>query len=146
MPGTKSYAVNSLNQYVTAGAAALGYDANGSLNSDGSSTYVYDAENRLVSVTGGTSVSLTYDPLGRLWQYSGPQSGTLRFVYDGDKLAIEYNGSGVVQRTHGFGPGVDEPLVSYELTTPMRRFYHADHQGSIVAVADETGNALNIDK
>jgi RHS repeat-associated protein len=145
--GTKNYTINGLNQYQTAGAAAFAYDANGNLNWDGSNTYRYDAENRLVSVTGGTNVSLAYDPLGRLWQYAGPQSGTLRFVYDRDQLTLEYDASGNVQRTYGYGPGGDEPLVWYEATSaPMRRFIHSDHQGSAVAVTDEVGNSLAVDK
>jgi RHS repeat-associated protein len=147
LQGTKNYAVNGLNQYLTNGSAAFGYDANGNLSSDGTNSYVYDAENRLVSVTGGTNVTLSYDPLGRLWQYSGPLSGTLRFVYDGDRLTEEFNTSAVMQRAYVHGPGEDEPLVWFEFTGgAMRRFLHADHEGSIVAVADETGNALAIDK
>jgi YD repeat-containing protein len=33
---------------------------------DGSNTYVYDAENRLVGVTGSRTANLVYDPFGRL--------------------------------------------------------------------------------
>ena len=63
------YAVNGLNQYTTVGAASPTYDANGNLISDGTNTYVYDAENRLVSATtAGVTATLTYDPMGRLWQ------------------------------------------------------------------------------
>ena len=47
----RSYAVNGLNQYTAAGPATFAYDANGNLRSDGSNSYVYDAENRLVSAT-----------------------------------------------------------------------------------------------
>jgi YD repeat-containing protein len=64
--GTKAYAVNGLNQYTSAAGVAFAYDANGNLSSDGTNIYKYDAENRLVSVTGGVSVTLSYDPLGRL--------------------------------------------------------------------------------
>jgi RHS repeat-associated protein len=145
VPGTKSYITNGLNQYSQAGPYPLQYDANGNLVSDSWSIYKYDAENRLVSVTGGASVTLEYDPLGRLWRYT-PATGAQEFVYDGDRLTVEYL-NGVVQRTHVFGPGADEPLLTYEATSaPMRRYLHADHQGSIVAVADENGNAIAIDK
>jgi YD repeat-containing protein len=67
---------------------AYAYDANGNLTSDGVNTYVYDAENRLVSRSGG--VTLAYDPNGRLWQVSAP-SGTTRFLCDGDKPIREYD-------------------------------------------------------
>jgi RHS repeat-associated protein len=144
--GTKTYVTNGLNQYQQAGTTAFQYDANGNLSFDGTRTYKYDAENRLVSVTGDISVSLAYDPLGRLWQYSGPISGTLRFLYDGDRLTQELDGAGTPQASHLFGPGVDEPLVWYQFAGGFsRRFLHADHQGSIVGLTDETGNTLHID-
>ncbi len=97
--GTKAYAVNGLNQYTSAAGVAFAYDANGNLSFDGTNTYKYDAENRLVSVTGGTGVTLSYDPMGRLWQYAAPSgSGTVRFLYDGDQLTEEENTSGALLR------------------------------------------------
>jgi len=62
-PKPRTYTVNGLNQYLSAGAATFGYDGNGNLTSDGSSAYVYDVENRLVSASGATSAALRYDPL-----------------------------------------------------------------------------------
>jgi RHS repeat-associated protein len=48
-------------------------------------------------------------------------------------------------RLYAWGPGVDEPLVWYETTGgPVRRFLHADHQGSVIAVTDDAGNPLSI--
>jgi YD repeat-containing protein len=70
----RPYSVNGLNQYTAAGGASFTYDANGNLTSDGTNSYVYDAENRLVSRSGG--VSLSYDPAGRLWQVAAP-TGTM---------------------------------------------------------------------
>ena len=64
--------------------------ANGNLTGDGSSTYLYDVENRLVSAGGGSSASLRYDPLGRLYETSGGAAGITRFLYDGDELVAEY--------------------------------------------------------
>jgi YD repeat-containing protein len=109
----RAYAVNGLNQYTQIsgdGAATLSHDANGNLTSDGASSFVYDAENRLVRASGATSATLAYDPLGRLWQVSGG-SGTTRFVYDGDRLVAEYNASGAILHRYVHGPGVDEPVV-----------------------------------
>ncbi len=70
---SRTYAVNGLNQYsasTNAGQApvAFAYDSNGNLVSDGPSSFVYDVENRLVSASGGRTATLTWDPLGRLWQ------------------------------------------------------------------------------
>jgi uncharacterized protein RhaS with RHS repeats len=102
----RNYAVNAcperrrrrrrrgLNQYSTAGSASFTYDANGNLTSDASNSYIYDPENRLVSVTGGHTANLVYDPLGRLQQIDNGAGTTTKFVYDGDALVDEYDGSG----------------------------------------------------
>jgi RHS repeat-associated protein len=139
---SRSYSVNGLNQYTSAGTATFAYDANGNLTSDGTDSYVYDAENRLVSRSGG--VTLSYDPDGRLWQVSAP-SGTTRFLYDGDRLVEEMSGTGQPQRGYIHGPGTDEPLLwSQFVGTVANNYLHADHQGSIVAVVDEAGNPVPI--
>ena len=108
----KSYVVNGRNQYTQVGGTTHSWDANGNLTGDGATTFGYDTENRLVSASGAKTGSLSYDPLGRLYQVTSGAT-TTRFVYDGDRLIAEYNGSGTLQR----------------------RYLHADHQGSIVAVA-----------
>jgi RHS repeat-associated protein len=89
--------------------------------------------------------TLAYGPLGRLWQVTSP-TGTTRFLYDGDKLAIEYDGAGTVLRVYDHGTGLDEPLVWYEAVPGgvSRRYLHADHQGSIIAVADQNGNPIAV--
>jgi RHS repeat-associated protein len=146
----RSYAVNGLNQYTATAAtgetgASFQYDSNGNLVSDGTTSFVYDSENRLVSASGAKTASLAYDPLGRLWQTGGGTSGTTRFLYDGDRLAIEYNASGAVLRSYVHGTGADEPIVWYEGSGGYdRRFLKSDHQGSIVAVAASNGNAIAI--
>jgi RHS repeat-associated protein len=142
----RNYTSNGLNQYTAAGSATLSYDANGNLTSDGSTSYVYDDENRLVSASGAHSASLAYDPLGRLWQVSSTSTGTTRFYYDGDHLAIESDGSGNVLRAYVHGDGADDPLVWYEATSggTSRRFLHSDERGSVSAVADQSGNEIAV--
>jgi RHS repeat-associated protein len=72
-------------------------------------------------------------------------AGTTRFLYDGDGLAIEYDGAGNVLRSYVHGPGADDPLTWYEVPGGwQRRFLKADHQGSIIAVAGSDGSALAI--
>jgi RHS repeat-associated protein len=146
----RTHIANGLNQYTTAGPATFGYDANGNLISvvnppGGSTGYGYDSENRLVSASGATNATLAYDPLGRLWQVSsGPM--TTRFFYDGDRVIEEHDGAGNRLRLYAHGPGVDEPLIWYELTGgPVYRFLHADHHGSITAIASSGGAPLAID-
>jgi len=142
---SQTYTRNGLNQYpqiAGSGGGTLTWDANGNLTSDGSTTYTYDTENRLTAAKGAT---VTYDPMGRLYQVSNA-SGTTRFLYDGDRLILEYDASGVVQRRYVHGSGVDDPMVWYEgatVSSATRRYLHADHQGSIIATTNAAGTTLN---
>jgi RHS repeat-associated protein len=139
---TRAYSVNGLNQYTAAGPATFAYDANGNLRADGSTSYVYDAENRLVSASGATSATLSYDPLGRLFQVASGFNIT-QFLHDGDALVAEYDGAGARTHVYVHGPGADTPLVWFP-GTGVGRGLHADHQGSIVAAATSSGNFLAI--
>jgi RHS repeat-associated protein len=138
----RGYLVNGLNQYTAAGTAGFTYDANGNLIGDGTNTFLYDAENRLVSATaGGTTTNLTYDPLGRLWRVQKGSADT-RFLYDGDALVAEYDASGnlINRYVHGSNAAADDPLVWYlGGGTGTKRFLHADHLGSIVAATNASG-------
>jgi RHS repeat-associated protein len=145
---TKSYAVNGRNQYTQVGGTTHTWDANGNLTGDGATTFGYDTENRLVSASGAKNASLAYDPLGRLYQVTTTNpAATTRFVYDGDGLIVEYNGSGTLLRRYVHGAGVDEPLIWYEgaaVSSATRRYLHANHQGSIVATSNAAGAKLQI--
>lgn len=146
----RNYAVNGLNQYTNAGPAAFTYDANGNLISqatpDGTLSYGYDAENRLVAASNG--VSLSYDPQGRLWQTASGAFGTTQFLYDGDALVAEYDGStGAMQGRYMHGSGEDEPVLWDEgsaMNCSTTRFLHADHQGSVIALANCSGNRVAV--
>ena len=140
---SRGYAVNGLNQYTGAGSATIAHDANGNLTSDGTTGYSYDIENRLVSTS--TGATLTYDPLGRLWQTYSPTTGTTQFLYDGDALVAEYDGSGTMLKRYVHGPGVDNPLVEYVgAGTASPRYLFSDQQGSIVATAGADGNRIGV--
>jgi len=149
--GTDSYgAVNAVNQYASftpAGGSALtqSYETNGNLIGDGTWTYGYDPENRMVLADkSGSSNSYAYDPTGR--RQSKNAGGTVtNFLWDGDDLIAEYDGSGNVQRRYVPGPAINSPIV-YEAcsgtncSTPTLEYYHTDHHGSVVAMSDATGN------
>ena len=142
----KNYSVNGLNQYTAVAGTGHTYDANGNLTGDGTNAYVYDGENRLVSATAaGVTATLTYDPLGRLWQVIKGASDT-RFLYDGDALVAEFNAAGgrTARYVHGSNAAADDPLLWYVGSgTGIRRYLHADHLGSIVA-ATNAANAPTV--
>jgi RHS repeat-associated protein len=139
----RSYEINGRNQYSAVDGVQLSYDPRGNLTGDGSATYVYDSENRLVSaVNDKGNTSLTYDAVGRLARMSTPSS-TVDLLYDGEALVAEYDGAGTVLRRYVHGPGTDAPIVWFEgsgASNPMSLY--ADERGSIVAVADASGNLL----
>jgi RHS repeat-associated protein len=133
----RAYTANGLNQYSAAGTATFGYDANGNLTSDGTSTFTYDVENRLVGRSGG--VTLSYDPLGRLYEVTG-SGNTNRLLYDGDALVAEYDAGGAMTRRYVHNIGADVPLLSYAgAGIGQPAYLHTDHQGSIVAISDSAG-------
>ena len=143
----RTYTVNGLNQYLSAGAASFTYDSNGNLATDGSLTLVYDAENRLVTATGAKTANLVYDPLGRLYETSGGAPGITRFLYDGDELVAEYSSTGTLLRRYVHGPLADDPLIWYEgATLATRRHMFTDHQGTVTAIADASGVMVAINK
>ncbi|HET7575636.1 MAG TPA: RHS repeat-associated core domain-containing protein [Sphingomicrobium sp.] len=142
----RDYATNGLNQYNTAGPATFTYDANGNLTGDGTETYAYDGENRLISVTdAGVVTNLAYDPLGRLSRVTGSAVADRTFLYDGDALVAEYSSSGALQARYVHGSSAaDDPLIQFD-NGGSASWLHADHLGSIVAIANSAGgnSAIN---
>jgi RHS repeat-associated protein len=137
----RNYVVNGLNQYTAAGPASFAYDDTGNLTSDGTTSYIYDMENRLVYASGPTAMNLLYDPLGRLWMTSTATT-TTNFLHDGDNLVAEYDGAGNLTKRYFFGAGTDEPLTEDDASFNCvnSRILHADNEGSIIAQADCNGN------
>jgi RHS repeat-associated protein len=143
----RAYTTNGLNQYSAAGTAAFTYDANGNLTSDGTRTYAYDIENRLISSSNGAALS--YDPLGRLFEVSSAGGPATRFLYDRDALVAEYV-AGTLTRRHVHWQGADVPVATFEVPPGgglgTMRFLFADHQGSIVAIANGVGAIQSINR
>ena len=140
---TGNYAVNGLNQYTSVNGKSINHDVNGNLSKEGNKGYYYDVENRL---TGTSSyVGLKYDPLGRLNTlkvYTGPVK---TFLYDGDALIAEYEGTTMVNR-YVHGGGVDNPVVMYKgsgVKSGDRYALHSNYQGSIIASSQGSSVAIN---
>ena len=62
------YEPDYLNRYTRIAGQPLGYDGNSNLTNDGTLTYQYDDENRLISTGGAVTSSFVYDPRGRLFE------------------------------------------------------------------------------
>ena len=123
------------NRQLTFGGQTLTYDANGNLVSDGATTYTWDARNRLAALTGPTTASFQYDPLGR----------RARKMINGSPTDVTYDGLNPIQELSGAtgvatlltGPGIDEYLTRTD--GAGQRGVLADALGSTLALTDSAG-------
>lgn len=143
--GSKGYAPDGLNRYGSVAGVTYGYDLNGNLTSDGTTTYTYDVENRLTGASGAKTATISYDPLGRIFQTGGGAAGTTTFLYDDDDLVARFDSSGTMLRSYAHGPNADEPLIWFVGTgLGTQQYFHADHEGTITAVSTSSGNKFVI--
>jgi len=95
---TVACATSALNEYTSVDGVAQSYDDNGNLTGDGTNTYSFDAESRLVSavVSGPATATYAYDPFMRRTRKTVGTTTTY-FLWTGDDLLAEYDASGVHQ-------------------------------------------------
>jgi RHS repeat-associated protein len=121
----------------TGTASTFTYDANGNLTSDGTKTYEWDAENRLLAVKQGGSPLATFTYAGSGRRSTKAAGGvTTSFVYDGQQFLEERPSAGTARR-FVYGPAIDQPLA--HVLAGVVSFYSADHLGSVVRTADSAG-------
>ncbi|WP_295226055.1 RHS repeat-associated core domain-containing protein [uncultured Brevundimonas sp.] len=137
--GNTAYANNGKNQVTSVNGAGVGYDGRQNITSvPGMGSYGYNGSNELTSATvGGATTGLSYDPGGRLYQ-----SGSTRFLYDGQQVVGEYNTSGGLLRRYVPGLGLDNVVTAYEGSGYDRRWLLADERRSVVSITDGSANAL----
>jgi RHS repeat-associated protein len=126
---------NAANHQLTFGSATLTYDLNGNLSNDGTSTYTWDARNRLVAISGSNTVSFQHDAQGRRTSKT-INSAQTDFLYDGLTPVQELNGTTVVANLLT-GLGIDEYLTRTD--TGGTGHFLTDALGSTVALSDGTG-------
>lgn len=88
-PGTGTAPTNRIS---VVGATGISYDANGNLTNDGSHTYAYDSENRVVSVDGGSTASYGYDHQNRRYKTTVGSIVT-HYIWQGSQVLAEHAGS-----------------------------------------------------
>jgi RHS repeat-associated protein len=138
-----SYSYQTYNRLVSANTSTFGYDTNGNLISktdgNGNWTYAWDYENRLkqAALSGGVTVTYSYDALGRRTQRLSTVSGTTRFVYDGADVIRDLDGGGSTTAEYLNGPGVDNKLRQTANSTTS--YFLADHLGTTRSLTDVSG-------
>lgn len=138
----RNYTTNALDQYMQAGPRWLSYDLRGNLATLGAQSFMHDSENRLLSATGPSTATLTYDAVDRLVRTTAGGVAT-DLLYDGDSLIGEYDGVGTLTQRYVHGAGIDEPVLWYAGSgLADQRWLHTDERGSIVAGSGASGTGL----
>jgi RHS repeat-associated protein len=132
--GTNSTKTNSYQVSSNGSANATPtYDSNGNMTSDGTNSYLWDAENRLSNLTyaAGGSSQFTYDPIGRNSRILESAGGQIRqFLWQGNRIAESRDEtSAVVSRFFEFG----------QLNGINEYFYTRDHLESVRELIDVSG-------
>ena len=144
------YAVNNLNQYIQVGQFAPSHDRNGNLSGMGQWLYRYDALNRLVFASNGTTTArFYYDAknrcVARSYQSAGsalqaPSSTLTLNTYDNWNLVEERDGSGAQQARYVHGRRIDEIIV---MMNKHGTFYpHHDALGNVTMLTGQDGRLV----
>ncbi len=151
------YTYTAGHQLLTGPGASYTHDLNGNratkVEAAGTTTYTWDAVNRLVqaavpTATGTTTVSYAYDALGRRVRKTVAETSggvttttTTEHVYDQEdviwQVATVQVGVGVPTTTttrYVHGPGIDEPWLVEQ--GGQVASYHADGLGSVTGLSD----------
>jgi RHS repeat-associated protein len=124
----------------------LEYDGEGNLtrkyNASQNFVYTWNALGQLeqVRLNGTVTATYGYDGLGRRVRRAGT-SGTEHYLYEGDDLLLDLNGTGGVAAEYRYYDGIDRPLSMVRGGT--RYSFAIDPQGSVLAVVDGTGAPVN---
>jgi len=141
--GVSPYSYNTSNELTSTPTASYTFDYNGNtlteVSSSGTTSFAWDFENRLTSVTlpgSGGTVTFKYDPFGRRIEKT-TSSTTSVYAYDGDNLTEETSSTGTATARYAMGLHIDEPLAI--LTGTTTDYYQADGLGSITSLSNSSG-------
>ncbi|WP_349963057.1 RHS repeat-associated core domain-containing protein [Rhizobium sp. ZPR3] len=147
-PAAQTVSFNNLNEITQVAGQAYSYDANGNLLSDGTRTYSWDAENRLVSITyaaqAGKQTTFVYDGLGRRTEIDDIPSGggnvlTSKYIWCGSKLCQARDSEYLASRGY-----FDEGEYKAGAADPLS-FYGVDQIGSVRRVFQSETSATAYD-
>ena len=126
----------------TTSSSSYQYDAAGCLTNLNGTSIGWDERYRLSNVDGtSSSIEYEYDVQGR--RASRIENGvTNYFVYDGNQVVADLDGSGNLLRTYVWGQGIDNLLCLTDHTTTNTYYPIKDHQNSVIALADDSGSVV----
>src|SRR5262249_39685262 len=83
---------NQIQSVTTGTTVTYTYDASGNVINDGSHSYAYDAEDRLISIDSGVTAQYAYDASNR--RISKTAGGaTTHYIWSGSQVLAEHEGS-----------------------------------------------------
>ena len=136
--GANNSLTNTYQVSVNGGSSAsLTYDANGNMTSDGTNSYAWDAENRLIKITypgSGNNSQFAYDGFGRnvsiIETTGGSVTSTKQFVWTryGRREARDGSGNVLAQYFH-----------KGQTISGMKYFWVKEHPGSVREMTDNSG-------
>jgi len=142
--GVSSYTTNSSNELTAMTGATYTYDNNGNeltkVDSSGTTSYTWDYENRLTSVTlpgSGGTVQFSYDPFGRRIKKSSA-SATSIFAYDQGNVIEEVNAAGAVVARYVDSLHIDDPLAM--VRSSATNYYETDGLGTVTSLSNGAGS------
>lgn len=147
--GNMGYAVQDYYAGTTEESRSYSYDAAGCMTNLNGVALEWDERYRLKSVKSAQSVdvSYAYDVLDRRVSRLEipPEGGTtnlVHFIYDGNQIVADLDGSGNLLRTYVWDVGIDNLLSFTDHTTSNTYYAIKDHQNSIIALADDMGTIV----
>jgi RHS repeat-associated protein len=112
------------------------YDIAGNLLNDGTHSYTYNAENRIIKVDGGTTASYQYDAWGKRIRKTASAIGNLDYIYDtSDRVLAEYQVSSGFTGFYRYYLYMGGKLTA-EYHNNTTYFRHEDHLGSASVITD----------
>jgi RHS repeat-associated protein len=98
------------------------------------------------AVNGSTTATISYDYDGLGRRVMKTVGGVVtQYLLDGDEEIAELDGSGNLLRRYITGPAVDDRIARAEgsaTSNPTKYYYHTNHQGSVLASTDASGNPI----
>ncbi len=92
------------------------------------------------SVPAWDTVEYTYDPSGRRIAKTFDGVLTNQYVYDGDNIIAEYDGSDNLVRKYIQGAWIDQPVSMIDVQhSSATYYYHYDALGNVVALSNNSG-------
>lgn len=110
--------------------------------------FIHDSANRLlIAARSGMSATYTYDADDRRTakNVTGTSPSTLRTLWSGTDELAEYDGAGGLLRRVIPGPAIDDKVAAVEAAGDVR-YFHTDRLGSVIALTDQAGAAVETHK